>query len=141
MRRYQAIIAFVFAAGVFGMYFWAWSGGKLGFDPNAVDSTSDSVFRTCMALVGMLAGIVFGGLHRLWRERKEPMSLGVLKVSFYDAEMWRSILVAPLVFSGVYIAAKAQPDTVLSFFFAFQSGFFSDAILQGKSKNVEKMAE
>ncbi len=91
-----------------------------------------SVSRIILTAVALLIGILFGSLHRIWRERREAMSFSVLRMAFLDPELWRSFLAAPLVFSGVYAAAQAQPDVVVAFFFAFQCGFFSDAVVQGR---------
>jgi hypothetical protein len=104
-----------------------------GFDPDSASDQQLPLLRILLTIVALIFGIIFGSCHRIWRERKEPMSLGAIKSALVDAELWRSLLVAPLAFSGVYVAARTQPDYIVAFFFAFQSGFFSDAIMQGKN--------
>lgn len=138
MRSILTVTAIIFAIGLVFLYFWAWSDGRLGFDPEVRNYNWNSIARTVLALVGLLIGIVAGGFHRLWRERTDALKFADFKAAMASPEIWRSLVAAPLVFTGVYTAAQAQPDIVLSFFFAFQSGFFADAIVQGKAKAAAK---
>lgn len=138
MRKILTLAAVIFASGLLFVYFWAWSDGRLGFDPEVTNYNWNSIARTLLALLGLLTGIVAGGFHRLWRERIDPLKFSDLKAAMSNPEIWRSLVAAPLVFTGVYTAAQAQPDIILSFFFAFQSGFFADAIVQGKAKAAAK---
>lgn len=107
----------------------------LGFDPEGVGGLPAD--RIAISAVALLTGIIFGAFHRLWREWKEPLNFAAIKAGLRSAELWRSLLAAPLVFSGVYAAARSQPDYVLAFFFAFQTGFFTDAVIQAKMKEQE----
>lgn len=134
MRLVYISVSVVCAAALLVVFYSTWVGDEFNFAPGDDASRKDNYISAGIALVGMMFGIIFGSLHRIWRERNEAMSLSVVKSSLLSPEIWRSVLVSPLVFIGVYIAAQAQPDVILSFFFSFQSGFFSDAIVQGKAK-------
>ena len=134
MKATYVVGSIILAAAALVFFYSTWSGSEFNFSPSESPSGQNNLIRAGVALAGMMVGILFGSLHRIWRERSDRMSFAVLTESFFAPEIWRSILVSPLVFIGVYIAAQAQPDMILSFFFSFQSGFFSDAIMQGKAK-------
>jgi hypothetical protein len=104
----------------------------LGFDRS--DGAAAAAARIVLSAIALLIGIVFGVFHRLWRERAEPLDFGAVIAGLRSADLWRSLLAAPLVFAGVYAAAQSQPDHVVAFFFAFQTGFFTDAVLQAKMR-------
>jgi hypothetical protein len=106
----------------------------LGFDPSSDEP--NTALRIFLSAAALMIGIVFGAFHRLWRERTEVLDLAAVKAGLRNAELWRSLLAAPLVFAGVYAAARTQPDHVVAFFFAFQTGFFTDAVLQAKARQV-----
>jgi hypothetical protein len=108
----------------------------LGFEPPPDEGWLRPALMGSLSVLGLLGGIVFGSIHRYWRERQEPVDRKALLEALSAPELWRSLLTAPLIFAGVYAASRTQPDWVVGFFFAFQSGFFSDAIMQGKSKSI-----
>ena len=82
----------------------------------------------------MLVGITFGSVHEsLKAVRGEVGILEVSKRALNSAAFFKSVLASPIVFGGVYLAAQKQPDQVIALIFAFQNGFFCNAILQRKS--------
>lgn len=101
------------------------SGDEIFIEPEAI--------RTLTSAIAMLLGILSGSLHRLWKEAG-ILSRDKVKKALRHAEFWRSIMLTPIIFSGVYVAAKEQPDHILAFAFAFQSGFFCDAVVRDRSK-------
>ncbi len=102
------------------------SSNNLGFLPSA----SEETLKICLSVVAMVMGIVFGSLHRQWSDQKGPVSRSSIVSALRSPDLWRSMLLSPIVFSGVYISAKEQPDYVLAFVFAFHTGFFCDKILE-----------
>jgi hypothetical protein len=48
----------------------------------------------------------------------------------------RALLVAPIIFVGVYKATNTNPDKVLAALLAFQNGFFCDSILRKKDEKT-----
>ncbi len=104
------------------------SSNNLGFLPSA----SEETLKICLSVVAMVMGIVFGSLHRQWSDQKGPVSRSSIVSALRSPDLWRSMLLSPIVFSGVYISAKEQPDYVLAFVFAFQTGFFCDKILESR---------
>lgn len=112
----------------------------LGF--SAVNKTTNSQLESIfLTSIGLLVGIVCGAFHRRWREQKTPISFVSLKEIFRSPDLWRSIIAAPLLFSGVYAVCRDQVDLVLSFAFAFQSGFFCDSIVQKKLNETDFNAD
>jgi hypothetical protein len=120
---------------VLAAFYWYSFGNEqfLGFDEG--DDVAQTSTRIALSTAALLMGVVFGAFHRLWRERVEQLDMTAVMAGLRSAELWRSLLAAPLVFSGVYAAAQAQPDHVVAFFFAFQTGFFTDSVLQAKMKH------
>jgi hypothetical protein len=134
--KFSILAAFVLAAVIAAFYGIVIRNTSIfGFDPSIAADSPMPILRIALTVAALVLGILFGSCHRIWRERKEPMNFSVVKAALLDADLWRSLLAAPIAFSGVYAAARTQPDYIVAFFFAFQSGFFSDAILQGKAAN------
>jgi hypothetical protein len=44
---------------------------------------------------------------------------------------WRPVLISPIVFLAVYVAATKQPKGLLPVLLAFQNGFFWQTVLEG----------
>jgi hypothetical protein len=129
----KIVLAFVLMIVILGLFYW-FSFNTPSFLGFGEDDKVNSALRIALSATALLIGIVFGSLHRLWRERTDPLNRSAIIAGLQSAELWRSILAAPLVFSGVYAVARSQPDHILAFFFAFQTGFFTDAVLQAKLK-------
>jgi hypothetical protein len=104
----------------------------LGFEPGEA-ATRLPIWRIVLSAVALILGIASGAMHRLWLDRKEPMDLTAATAALRSAGLWRSLLAAPIVFSGVYAAAQTQPDYIVAMFFAFQTGFFTDTVVQPKT--------
>ena len=68
------------------------------------------------------------------RSRARRVKRRELAQVLYSARFVRALLAAPIVFVAVYVAAKSQPDPVISLIFAFQNGFFCDAIMKPKER-------
>jgi hypothetical protein len=111
--------------------FYDWyAEASFGFEEQAA---SGGYLRLALSGGALFLGIVFGSLHRQWQERKGPLQVSAITDALRSADLWRSLLLAPLVFSGAYAASQEQPDFVLAFVVAFQSGFFCDTVLQRRS--------
>jgi len=131
--RAGAILCFVLILGGFYAYSFNSAIPLLGFDKP--DATGNSrplpLFDLILVAIAMLAGILFGSIYERLKQRKRAVTLGKeLAAVLSSPSFYRSLLAAPIVFAGVYTAAKAQPDQVVAFLFAFQNGFFCDAVLR-----------
>ncbi|UIJ70750.1 hypothetical protein [Aurantimonas sp. HBX-1] len=98
------------------------------------ENDGSGYFKIILSALAMVVGIVFGAIHRAWGMRKNPISWAAFKLVFRSPELWRAMLLSPIVFSGVYVAAQEQPDYVLAFIVAFQSGFFCESVLRGAER-------
>ena len=120
-------IAVIILLGIlYGFYSFA-TIEPLGFQ----SGESSGYFKIIISAMAMIIGIIFGAIHRSWSLRKSPVTLSSVKAVLRSAELWRAMLLSPIVFSGVYVAAQDQPDYVLAFVVAFQSGFFCESVLKG----------
>jgi hypothetical protein len=79
----------------------------------------------------MLLGITFGSVYESLNTRRGKVSFkDELSASLTSAHFFKSLLASRVVFAGVYVASGSQPDLVVALLFAFQNGFFCDAILR-----------
>lgn len=129
-------IAILIALVFLGLYF-AQNGAipYLGFGDNSGSSAQNLPPTTDVSLsaLAMLIGLFFGALHQQLSGKNEQVKMASeLKVAVTSAAFFRSLLVAPLVFGGVYAISGSQPDLVVALIFAFQNGFFCEAIFREK---------
>ena len=128
-------VAFLIAiAIVAGYYLLINDDGFFRFGENDnQQAVSLPVYKIIGTVLSMLFGIVFGSLHDqlLGRER---ISIGkeVARLT-RSPRLYRALLASPILYVGVYVAAKTQPDLVISLMFAFQTGFFCNAIMKKKA--------
>jgi hypothetical protein len=108
----------------------------VGFD-NPSNNTAQNplpILDTVLAIIAMVIGITFGVLHTAL-EPSEAVKLPLkqkIANALVSAQLVRSLIAAPLIFCGIYAATKTQPDRVVAMLFAFQNGFFCNAILKSK---------
>lgn len=84
-----------------------------------------------LSAAAMLLGVVFGSMHEHLKGAKADESPYRLAAQALNTPTFvRSLLASPIIFAAVYLAAQKQPDQVIALIFAFQNGFFCNAILQ-----------
>ena len=109
----------------------------LGFAPQTATGASAPVpyGKAIGSLAAMLVGIIFGSIYEGVRGLEGKVNIGseIMKV-ISSAHFYKALLVAPLVFAGIYTAAKAQPDEFVATLFAFQNGFFCHSIFLGRKR-------
>ncbi len=77
----------------------------------------------------MLCGIGFGTVYNELRDDADnPFS--ALRRALVRPALYRSLLVAPIVFAGVYTFSRSTSDPVVVAIFAFQNGFFCEAVFR-----------
>lgn len=116
-------------SSVLATYAFLYTGGPGFFSPTGSQG-GYPLGHALLAIGALLSGIVFGGMHKRLRDMgDEPVdAVSEFRALLRSGEFASSVLVAPIVFCGVYIAIKQQPDRVIAFLFAFQNGFFWDQI-------------
>lgn len=110
-----------------GIFFWTRSlaGGAFNFDER---QQMDFTMPVISAIL-MLIGVIFGALYaELQSEASSP--LDAMHDAFRKPSLFRALLVAPIVFSGVYAFARSNSDGIIVAIFAFQNGFFCESIFR-----------
>lgn len=95
-----------------------------GYLPDAVQSLTTGSM--------MLCGILFAFFRQLSHRRAaRPHRIRAeLAEALRSPAFFASLLVAPIVFGGVYAVASDRPGSAASLMFAFQNGFFCYVILE-----------
>jgi hypothetical protein len=83
------------------------------------------------ACVAMFVGILFGAVYERLRRIKQMKSFVSESFAvFSEPGLYRALLASPILFSGVYTATLQTIDPVVALIFAFQNGFFCEAVLR-----------
>lgn len=136
MSTFRLVVGItIMTALVYLGFHWAQNGSIpfLGFGENAQAGTGNPprIADVALSALAMLIGLLFGALYQQLSSKNEPIQIGgELKAVITGAAFFRSLLVAPLVFGGVYAISSTQPDLVVALIFAFQNGFFCEAIFR-----------
>jgi hypothetical protein len=108
--------------------------GPLLMAPSQAPTVADHLL-SIWQLIGigatMLVGIVFGNFHAaLARAKRDQPALTTMRSVFNDPDLYKALLASPIIFGGVYTATLHSLDPVVAFIFAFQNGFFCEALLR-----------
>ncbi len=126
---FLSILLGLFYAYTFGVHL-----PPIGFQSLPASDQGGAAFPVLDALLAgalMIVGMLFGSVYAAVREMSQPVRLGSeLSRALHSPHFIRALLAAPVVFCGVYLAAKSQPDRVVAALFAFENGFFCDSILR-----------
>jgi hypothetical protein len=127
-------IGFVFVVPILVHWFLA-TGPLFMADSAANAGAQKASWATLMAAcVAMLLGILFGALHAKLKAARQSIEIGkVVGRLFQEPGLYRAFLASPIVFGGVYTATLHALDPVLALIFAFQNGFFCEAIVRKHS--------
>ena len=77
----------------------------------------------------MFCGVVFGAIYAELQAENSNAALAFRR-AFTHPTLYRALLVAPIVFAGVYAFAKSTSDPIVIGIFAFQNGFFCEAVFR-----------
>lgn len=128
MRRLSNVVAAIFLVVVtIGIFFWVRSlaGGAFGFDERQPLDWTMPLLSAAL----MLFGVLFGALYaELQHEDQKPLE--AMGRAFQKPGLYRALLVAPIVFAGVYAFARSNSDGIIVAIFAFQNGFFCESIFR-----------
>jgi hypothetical protein len=139
MRAIYNMLAALFLVGLtIGVFFWARSleGGGSNFD----ERTATDWVMPIVSAVLMLCGVLFGALYAELQHDDQP-PLTAMGNAFNRPGLYRALLVAPIVFAGVYTFAKSNSDGTMVAIFAFQNGFFCESIFRKVSANPTALAK
>ena len=133
--RLSGAFVFLFLA-LFFFYFYVGGTdiGFLGFD-SSIGDKAYPVASFFLTVIAMLGGIFFGSIHDEIKNKEDTEAINLLKEAALVLKRKRfinAILVSPVLFIGIYVAAKTEPDHVIATLLAFQNGFFCDAIMKKK---------
>ena len=129
------LFIFTFVAGYY-VFFYSSGFEYFNFEKTEEKAVILPLGKIFGSVIAMIFGILFGALYDQIFSRKRSVSIKkeILHLS-KSPRLFRSLLASPILFVGVYVAAKSQPDTVIALIFAFQNGFFCDAIMKEKASN------
>lgn len=77
--------------------------------------------------LGVFSSLLLDAINTSRTDRPRLRSL--FRTALGSRRAWSAAVVSPFVFYAVYTTTRNQPDTVEALFFAYQNGFFWDAIL------------
>lgn len=128
MRAIANVAAAAFLIVVtIAIFFWARSlaGGAFNFDERQPLDWTMPILSAAL----MLAGVLFGALYaELQHDDEKPLK--AMRRAFQKPGLYRALLVAPIVFAGVYAFARSNSDGIIVAIFAFQNGFFCESIFR-----------
>lgn len=128
MRSLPVLLGVLALTGITSVLYSADALDVFGMHPLEGEEDGLRVGSLAIAAGSMLAGILFGTLHGRLVGREQVDVLAELKRLPSDARLVRALLVAPMVFVAVYGGTEAQPEGVLAALFAFENGFFCEAL-------------
>lgn len=133
----RPLIAVVVAIGIVsGYYLLTGDDGFFRFGPGNDQGVGVPVYTVIATVFAMVIGIVFGSLHdQLLGRKRVAIGKEIVRLT-QSPRLFRSLLASPILYVGVYVAAKTQPDLVISLMFAFQTGFFCNAIMKKKAEEM-----
>jgi hypothetical protein len=131
----KTIGAGIFLIGVLALLYAYTSGSDLGFvnfEPvEAGGERSIPILEVALSAIAMLIGAAFGVVHEdLGAAGTQTQPWRSALRALQSAAFLRALIASPLIFSAVYVAAQKQPDPVISLIFAFENGFFCNALVR-----------
>lgn len=132
-----AAAAFLIVVTV-GIFFWARSlaGGAFNFEERQPLDWTMPLLSAALMLFGILFGAFYAELQTVDEKPLEAMARAFQKPGLY-----RALLVAPIVFAGVYAFARTNSDGIIVAIFAFQNGFFCESIFRKSASNAAAEAQ
>lgn len=137
---FALVAAAVFVVAMTWFYSFAFTpAGVSFFGPDAdPGNVSLPVWRLALSAFLMVAGILFGTIYNALKDENEDVDITTeLARTFRRAAFWRALLVAPIVFIGVYLAARSQPDVTVASLLAFQNGFFCHELMKKRREGMD----
>ena len=134
MRSFANLAAAVFLIALtVGIFFWERSlaGGAFNFDERQPLQLAMPLWSAAL----MLCGILFGSIYAELQNDDAPPNQA-MKRAFAKPGLYRALLVAPIVFAGVYAFARSHNDGIIVAIFAFQNGFFCESIFRKSTTAV-----
>ena len=87
-----------------------------------------------LSVLFMLIGIFFGSFYSQIKDKDQISIRSEISLVISGAHLWKSFLIAPIIFIGIYMASDSYPDKILAALFAFQNGFFCETIMRKSVK-------
>lgn len=141
MKVVKSVAALLICFGVVAALFAYLTDGRVdsflfGEDKAAAGARQLSwEFALVLSLV-MAIGILFGSVYEGIGDRMSLSAFAnVLRNAVTSGHFIKAILASPILFAVVYAAAQKQPDIVIAVLFAFENGFFCQAVLKAKTND------
>jgi hypothetical protein len=96
----------------------------------AQQSGLEHAVRIATLVIAMLAGVFSSFLfERLKPRGNEPIAIGAeLAAVLHSGQFFIAVIVAPLVFNGIYVSVSQNPQGLTDYILAYQNGFFWQAV-------------
>ena len=92
--------------------------------------------RSSSFALAMLLGIACGRIHKALNQVEMVGIKHIGKHLLNDRNLWKSLIVSPIVFGVIYSGLADTQDTILSLVFSFLNGFFWNVIMDRKTKSA-----
>jgi hypothetical protein len=129
MKSLEPVIAICFMTLVTGAAF-IWTMDRSLLAGPAQQSTLEHAVRIATLVIAMLAGVFSSFLfERLKPKGSDPINIRAeLRVVLHSGQFIAAVIVAPLVFNGIYVSVSQNPQGLTDYILAYQNGFFWQAI-------------
>jgi hypothetical protein len=129
MKSLKPIIAICFMIFVTAAAFVRTTDRSLLAGP-AQQSTLEHAARIAALVIAMLAGVFSSFLfERLRPKGSDPTKIGAeFGAVLHSGQFIAAVIVAPLVFNGIYVSVSQNPQGLTDYMLAYQNGFFWQAV-------------
>lgn len=126
LKPLSAICLMILITGV--GFFWTMDRSLLAGP--AQQSRLEHGVRIATLVLAMLAGVFSSFLFERLRPKGDaPIALRAeLSAVFHSAQFFAAVIVAPLVFNGIYVSVSQNPQGLTDYILAYQNGFFWQAV-------------
>jgi DMSO/TMAO reductase YedYZ heme-binding membrane subunit len=109
---------------------FVWTTNRSLLAAPAQQSQFEQAVRVATLVLAMLAGVLSSFLfERLKPKGTAPVAIGTeLSAVFHSAQFFAAVIVAPLVFNGIYVSVSQNPQGLTDYILAYQNGFFWQAV-------------
>lgn len=127
-------------AGMELVHAMAGNGAAFADSARAARSLAGGLLLYAVMIAGVLGNHLYGYASEMFA-KDQPLSINAWLKSVRGApRLWMALAVSPFLFHGVHLMTGDVPERSSSFFFAFQNGFFWQAVFAGFQAKVTSAA-
>jgi protein-S-isoprenylcysteine O-methyltransferase Ste14 len=129
MKSLISVIAICFMIFVTAAAFF-WTMDRSLLAGPAQQSALEHAMRIATLVVAMLAGVFSSFMFERLRQRgNDPINIGgEFAAVLRSGQFIAAVIVAPLVFNGIYVSVSQNPQGLTDYILAYQNGFFWQAV-------------